>query len=447
MELIRTIFWTIILLALCMPANGTGLLANVATTDITPPAEMKYALGGYGERMSQPAEGIHDPIYAKALVLKKDTLKYALVTLDLLGLPSNVKMDLVSRISAHGWNMDNIMLLPSHSHGSLEMAALNSRNLLNIPQIGIYQPELLAFFMDKLEALILEADRDHQPVKVGTKSRMIDGLNRNRRNDPESDEELLVTRIDLVNGKPLAVLVNWTAHPTITGSRDMLLSAEWPGFLQKELQDLIGNGVTVMYFNGAVGDQSVVLKEPGTSYERLRLYGRKIAPLAFDLYREIIPSANVALAYNYSRVSLPRQTAHPQFMKTVGDEYGMDENSVKVVMKTLFPESTATGALQLGDLLIVGVPGEMTAPLGLMVKRRLKESGASYVAIGGLADEWISYILTRDQYARGGYESSVSFYGDSLGEIISGAMIQTALPLAKGSKQIKDQDAQSVKPK
>lgn len=431
MELIRTISWTFLMLVLWIPANGTSLLANVVTADITPPAEMKFALGGYGDRMSQPAEGIHDPVFAKALVLKKDTLKYALVTLDLLGLPSNVKKDLVSRISAHGWNMDNLMLLPSHSHGSLEMAALNSRNLLNIPQIGIYQPELLAFIMDKLETLILEADRNHQPVKVGTKSRMIDGLNRNRRNDPESDEELLVTRIDFLNGKPLAALVNWTAHPTIIGSRDMLLSAGWPGYLQNELQDMIGNGVTVMFYNGAVGDQSVVLKDSGTSYERAGLYGRKIASLASDLYHEITPSGNAAFGYRYNRVSLPAHTAHSLFMKTGGDEYGIDENSVKVVMKSLFPESTGTGALQLGDLLIVGVPGEMTAPLGLRVKRMLRDSGASFVAIGGLADEWISYILTREQYARGGYESSVSFYGDTLGEIISGAMIQTALPLVK----------------
>ena len=51
-------------------AGATALTANVASIDITPPLEMKYTLGGYGERMNNPAEGIHDPIMAKALALK-----------------------------------------------------------------------------------------------------------------------------------------------------------------------------------------------------------------------------------------------------------------------------------------------------------------------------------------------------------------------------------------
>ncbi len=49
-----------------------------------------------------------------------------------------------------------------------------------------------------------------------------------------------------------------------------------------------------------------------------------------------------------------------------------------------------------------------------------------------MASEWISYILTEDEYMNGGgYESSVSFYGPKLGEIISGEAIKSALPLAK----------------
>jgi hypothetical protein len=62
----------------------------------------------------------------------------------------------------------------------------------------------------------------------------------------------------------------------------------------------------------------------------------------------------------------------------------------------------------------------------------LKNDKVKQVAIGGMASEWISYILTEDEYMNGGgYESSVSFYGPKLGEIISGEAIKSALPLAK----------------
>jgi hypothetical protein len=40
-----------------------------------------------------------------------------------------------------------------------------------------------------------------------------------------------------------------------------------------------------------------------------------------------------------------------------------------------------------------------------------------------LADVWTSYILPPEEYRRGGYESSVSFYGEKLGDtIVEGAL-------------------------
>jgi len=111
----------VILLIAGLHSQGKNLTANVATISITPPLEMKYTLGGYGERMNRPAEAIHDPVLAKALVLKKEHHKYAIITLDLLGIPNNFKTDLIKRIADRGWNVENMMLLPSHSHGSFEM--------------------------------------------------------------------------------------------------------------------------------------------------------------------------------------------------------------------------------------------------------------------------------------------------------------------------------------
>jgi hypothetical protein len=66
----------------------------------------------------------------------------------------------------------------------------------------------------------------------------------------------------------------------------------------------------------------------------------------------------------------------------------------------------------------------MTAELGLSIKQQTTEiTGARYVAIGGLANEWISYILSAEEYQRGGYEASVSFYGAGLGQcIVDGAI-------------------------
>ena len=426
-ELVVTVFC---ILTLSITSYGAKLSASVSSIDLTPPLEMKYTLGGYGERMNKPAEGIHDPIWAKAIALQKGDKKYLIITLDLLGIPSNIKSDLIKRIPGMGWSMENMMLLPSHSHGSLEMAALNSKNLLNNPNLGIFQPELLEFILKKLEVLVREVDKNYRSVKIATGSKMLEGLNRNRRKDPDIDKELIVTRIDLKNGNPVAVLVNWTAHPTFLGGEDMLVSAEWPGYLQTNLQNLIGKGVTAMYFNGSEGDQSTVLSSDKKGYEKIQIYGKIIADQSFDLYNELKTQEVREFDYSYQIVPLPEHAAHPSFMKTGGEEYGLNEKTVKIVMDVLGPKEVGMGAVRIGDLLISGIPGEMTAVLGQKVKNTLKANGIKYVAIGGLANEWIGYILSSDQYLHGeGYESSMSFYGPDFGEVISAGAIKTATTL------------------
>ncbi len=81
--------------------------------------------------------------------------------------------------------------------------------------------------------------------------------------------------------------------------------------------------------------------------------------------------------------------------------------------------------------MIIGAPGEMIAELGIDIKNKVRASGVPNPTIGGLANEWISYILSENQYQKGGYESSASFYGPTLGSVIHDKMIETATETAK----------------
>jgi len=51
-------------------------------------------------------------------------------------------------------------------------------------------------------------------------------------------------------------------------------------------------------------------------------------------------------------------------------------------------------------------------------------TGAKCQTIGGLADEWVSYILPAEEYRKGGYEASVSFYGETLGGTIVESVVR-----------------------
>ena len=419
----------IVLLTPIVSGKSLELKANATKLELTPPLEMNFILGGYGARMSKPAEGIHDRIWVKALVLSDGQKKYCIVTMDIVAIPPNVKPMVIGNVKNFGWNAENVLFLPSHSHASLNMSALNNKNILNLSQIGIFHPELLEFVVKKLTKVITLAEKNLKPVAVGTGRSIVQGMNRNRRGAGFIDKDLTVTRFDLTDGKPLAVLVNWTAHPTLMDEFDMWVSGGWPGYLQRELEGWTGDDIVAMYFNGAEGDLSPTPPKGGSHYEQAEIYGRKIARKTIELYKNIKTKSNPIFDFNYNIIDLPKPTAHPMFKTTGGAEYGIDEKGMEIILKMMCPEKVGISAVRLGDLMIVGAPGEIVCELGLDVKTKLSASGIRYSAIGGIANEWISYILSKEQYEKGGYEASVSFYGADLGETIVNGMLKVASSL------------------
>jgi len=425
-----------VLAGLSLPAAVAGaaeLKAGVARVDLTPPLDLHAPLGGYGERMNRPAEGVHDRIFAKALVLVSGERKFAIVTVDIVGFPPTLKPALVEQLGA-GWTASQMLLLASHSHTSIEMNAINPLNTFGVPQIGLYNARVHEFVMERLLQVVREAEKQLTPVTVGTTTVSIEGWNRNRRSGPVTDNELTVTRIDTTQGKPLAVLVNFTAHPTFMNGDDMQFSGDWPGHLQRTIESLIGDGVTAMYYNGAEGDQAPISRpNAGDSrWEKAERYGRDLGIVAWKEWQKTKPSADAPLAYHAHTVKLPDRTWHPDFMKTGGAEYGLSEKLFKEMLPVLFPAKADIVSLRLGDLLIVGIPGEMAASLGMKIKREAgRATGAKNPVIGGLADQWISYMLPAEEYRRGGYESSVSFYGETLGETMVQGAIAGASEMAK----------------
>src|SRR4029079_4823763 len=147
--------------------------------------------------MSRPAAGVHDRIFAKALVVSDGSRKFVLVTADMLGFAPPFKPSIIERIAAHGWSPEHVMLLPSHSHTSIDMNALNPRNVFKIPQIGIHDPALYELALDKFVDVIQRAAQNLKTGAVGTANEQIGGWNRNRRESGGmTDDELTVTRID-----------------------------------------------------------------------------------------------------------------------------------------------------------------------------------------------------------------------------------------------------------
>ncbi|MCA9450699.1 MAG: hypothetical protein KC931_26485, partial [Candidatus Omnitrophica bacterium] len=87
--MIKSLF--IVGLLICQ-VGYSGLMVGVAKRDITPP--LGSAMYGYGMRGDNVSEGVHDTLFAKAVVLESGTETVAIVTLDM----GQIQMENVHRI-------------------------------------------------------------------------------------------------------------------------------------------------------------------------------------------------------------------------------------------------------------------------------------------------------------------------------------------------------------
>lgn len=421
----------IVLLALISMPVAADLRAGVAAISITPLEEgIATQLGGYGARNGEPAKGILDTLYGKAIVFEFDGEKSAVVTVDTCSVPACVVQESVGKAAVEGLTPDRVLFTASHSHTGLEGFALDRRNLANNPHIGIFSEEMLGFVTDRLAKALRDAEAALQPVTAAAGTMDLPDMNRNRRGDDCVDPGLTVLRLDKADGSPYAVLVNYTAHGTFVDETDMLISGEWAGQMQRTVEAMM-DGVTCLYTNGAEGDQAPNGRHGGSHYEQAQNYGLRVGIAAAKLAENLKCEPVETFALQTQWVELPPRVGAPDFIKIAGDEYHVTQEQLDLLLTLMFPERAPLGALRVNDYQMITFPGEPICAIGTAVKDEMRAAGIKYPCVAALTNDHIGYILTPEEYKQSGYEATASFYGDGLGPLIQGKATELARATAR----------------
>lgn len=388
--------------------GGAELRAGVARIDITPPiAERPIPLNGYGERKRKPATGIHDPLYAKAVVFDDGSRRVAVASADLLWIGGELRARVAERLTADGLAPDNVLLFATHNHSG--PAGLD-RNPVYQYAFGDFDEALFEDMAARLAAVIDEASRHLRPARLSAAATEVPGLVANRRGDGAVDASLTVVKVGDTDGKPMALLVNYGAHPTILGPDNLLVSGEYPGALQAVVEERLGSGAMVLFSTGSGADQMPECNGQGDAFARAREYAQTLGDAVCLLVDGMDGGSACRVGIHTTRVDLPHPRVPENWRNVATDQF----------MKTLFPaESTVVTLVRLGDAVLVGVPGEIVASLGLRIKQRAAQLGIRFPVVVGLANDYVGYMLTREQYLSGGYEShTASLYGEAFGELM-----------------------------
>lgn len=253
-------FLAVFTLTLAVSASAEiGLRAGVARVDITPSRLMQ--MYGYANRKCGPANGTHDPLLAKALVLEAGTSRLAIVTLDLGSMVSdNLRRDVAAKL-----NIPVLLLSASHTHSAPAFLPFGSAPSTG-PEAGAYLVEV----EPKIFGAVEEASRATFPAKLGISRGSIQlGYNRLlRRDDGRAralfdnleripygpvDPEFVLLRVDDLDGNSRALLVHYAAHPVVLGPTSCKYSADYPGVMQAKVEQEM-KGTQVMFVQGGAGD-------------------------------------------------------------------------------------------------------------------------------------------------------------------------------------------------
>lgn len=378
--------------------------AGFAVRDITPPGGIP--MWGYGARHDYPADGAKYPLFFKVLVFDDGTNRLAVGGLDLGRSPTQKSMERISERVKAECQVSGLMLVGSHTHHGPVL------ELIDEPDCGKGKFDNAIKYVTDLENKICEAISEASskltPAKIGWISEQTD-FNRNRTSKKEPkvrDPELTLIRIDTVDNKPIAAVVNFSAHAILDNILDRKWSPDWPGIMQKRFEELIN--VPCIFLQGSTGDMS-----PNTNEQRKGMigFGNAIGEYAAGLYSKTqtqIP-AQPQIQYKSERFTYPgrmdtsnplviavyKQGFFPEFVNALLKEYS--NNTMPV---------TLTTALINKELAIVGGSGEFFSALALRLKAN---SPAKKTIFVGYCNGHSLYIPTMEAVEEGGYGADPMF--------------------------------------
>ena len=84
------------------------------------------------------------------------------------------------------------------------------------------------------------------------------------------------------------------------------------------------------------------------------------------------------------------------------------------------PKNVPLGVYRVGPLVMGTLPGEFTTVLGIRIKNAIAEAApfAEHVLLVGMANEYLSYFTTEEEYAFQHYEGASMMYGPRAGKLV-----------------------------
>jgi hypothetical protein len=406
-------------------AQQQGLQAGFAEADITPTlGDRPVYLAGFGK--NRKATKVHDPLKARAVVLKHGDQKLAIASVDLVGYFHPNVVQVRERLPGFTY----VLVSSTHNHDGPDTLGLWGPKPL---EPGI-DPNYLKLVEDQIVKAVQMADAAARPARARIGTVKAPELLHDGREPYVKHDDLVVLQFTGVrDDKPAGLVVQWNCHPETLGGKNTEISADYIATTVDHLQRR--HGCPVVYLTGTVGGLMTSLHVPikdetgkdlqdGT-FEKTERYGRLLGEQADRALAAAKPLALAPFTLRSRTVFLPMDNKGYLVLRQLGvlnraafvwqdNPYKAEPAADRDRDKRLCIRSEVAW-LRLGDLEVACIPGEIYPELVLDKVQDPPDPGADFPnapvepaiykqlrgphrMLVGLANDEVGYIIPKRQW-------------------------------------------------
>jgi hypothetical protein len=460
-----------------MNSGYADLLAGVGRRCTNPPPNIAH--GGWGAQKHEQAEGIDMDLWVTALALSDQRTTAIILDLDIQILTNQRADQIRSAVSqATGVPVQNIRASATHTHsGPVPYKSWIEKGYEMVDpwfdDVARWSVEAAVEAIANLQPIRLRAGRGQCHINTNRRAATETGerfLGINP--DGPCDREVLVVRLDSMDGNPLVTLVNYACHPTIMGPPNRLITPDYPGAMKRVVEQAIGG--KCLFLQGSAGDQGPLqgFQADAQVYRNFgAILGHEVAKVALGLdnipsktkFREIIPSgaplgmydsefaalSSLPLRVLDKEIPVPLRQELPgrkvatekleswqsklKLARERNDQSAITEAiymarraDIQLRMADDFGGKTSAGVrayfIAFGDVALVGCNIEPFCEIGIEIKRR---SPFPITFMSGYTNGRMAYMPTAEEWPKGGYEVENSPFGQSAADILTGQILDT----------------------
>ena len=375
--------------------------------DITPPI-LTCTNGGYYFEPKETHRGVHDPLYARTIVFKRDDMSAAIISLDLLSIQKSSVLKIKEMITKHcSIPESNIILHATHQHSG-PFPYKNKKGIRNDAYWIVAEQQIAGS--------VYMAQSNMQRFFVGARKNTLDyALNRRiltkdgkvlylshhpgLKPNQIVDNDLGIISFRKLDKRPLITLLNYACHPLSVGFVPGLISADFPGEAVKQVENRLFG--TAIYTNGACAN--VHPKKHCEGFKAMKEFGSAMA----DKVLEVMPFIKVSLGEN---IQIIREELSVDLIPEK-----MDDNEDIREYRNGTSYSLEITILLINDIAFVAIPGEYFVEFQLEIK---KKSPFPHTYLLTNSNGYVSYIPDRKSYDQEGYEVESTKFQRGSGEMI-----------------------------